>query len=479
VVAIAGLAVLAAACSGSSGSSPLTGTVPVPATGTAPSARQGQSTIDVQAVVAYADAWSNAAGPNAADVTSDGEMANPAYVHFDDDDCANFVSQAWRAGGMPTDGDWWANAQTASTDWQNVNDLASYAEEHLGLSLSDPIAVTDDMPAGVGVGDVYLFHFNTESKYWNHAALDVRDNAGGQDAVEGDYSDSSGFVVSYGGAEVRHLDQHTNDRYRAPWNYGWLRNIHDPTMTSDQAIEAKKGAWVVKTIHLGAPAPATSGTTVPPSTSAPAATPGTTAASAMPASGASAGGRGASPVAWHEVPASTTEPGAPPPDTGSVDDQRQLRERLAMFLDRTDRSLLLPVGAGATDADKRDAVQSRLAALDTELPEIWTSDRAARRRTDLETILTSRAAEPNLYAIDDLKSSVRIRDVAVDGDTAVVKVVDTVSVHVPTGASAPGAVVHQRVDASGWSPPSTHRYTITLHRDDGQWKLEAIDDVEV
>lgn len=47
---------------------------------------------------------------------------NPSYKYYCGNDCANFVSQALYAGGVPTDSTW----QPESHDWVNVNGLYSY-----------------------------------------------------------------------------------------------------------------------------------------------------------------------------------------------------------------------------------------------------------------------------------------------------------------------------------------------------------------
>ena len=81
----------------------------------------------------YANKYtSNAKGHNCGKIIHKGKTAlqdyskyNSEYDHYCSNDCANYVSQAMLAGGVPTDNTWYPG----STTWINCDKLASYFTE--------------------------------------------------------------------------------------------------------------------------------------------------------------------------------------------------------------------------------------------------------------------------------------------------------------------------------------------------------------
>jgi hypothetical protein len=126
---------------------------------------------------------------------------NPAYRSVGDD-CTNFVSQTFRDGGVALSADW----QPYNYDWVNVSgfELMAY-ERHAsaGYELENKAAAYTDAV----VGDHYVYdwgmgagpsHRSIEVGWGTRASIYAADGTG-------DY-----------------IDQYSNDRYHAPWNYGYL-----------------------------------------------------------------------------------------------------------------------------------------------------------------------------------------------------------------------------------------------------------------
>jgi RNA polymerase sigma-70 factor (ECF subfamily) len=51
---------------------------------------------------------------------------NAEYCWYQCNDCANYVSQALHAGGIPMDSTWWGNKSSTSYTWRNVTPLRNY-----------------------------------------------------------------------------------------------------------------------------------------------------------------------------------------------------------------------------------------------------------------------------------------------------------------------------------------------------------------
>lgn len=78
----------------------------------------------------YANRWtSNTTKPcrPGSTTTQDTSYYNNAqYCWYQCNDCANYVSQALHAGGIPMDSTWWGNRSSTSYTWRNVSPLRNY-----------------------------------------------------------------------------------------------------------------------------------------------------------------------------------------------------------------------------------------------------------------------------------------------------------------------------------------------------------------
>ncbi|MCD5406493.1 MAG: amidase domain-containing protein [Desulfotomaculum sp.] len=77
----------------------------------------------------YANRWtSNTTRPcrPGSTTTQDPLFYNAAFCWYQCNDCANYVSQALNAGGIPMDSTWWENRNSSSYAWCNVSGLRSY-----------------------------------------------------------------------------------------------------------------------------------------------------------------------------------------------------------------------------------------------------------------------------------------------------------------------------------------------------------------
>ncbi|MCH5212063.1 MAG: RICIN domain-containing protein [Oscillospiraceae bacterium] len=127
------------------------------------------------AAVAYADTyWSN---------------YNPNYTSYKGSggDCANFVSQCMRAGGIPTDGTWYPN----SSAWIGCTAQRKHFSS-LGTLISNPSA------SQILKGNP-VYYSSTSGSTWTHAGICVGTNSAGTPVV----------------------NAHTNDRYHVTWTLGY------------------------------------------------------------------------------------------------------------------------------------------------------------------------------------------------------------------------------------------------------------------
>ncbi len=131
----------------------------------------------------YINTWtSNTTKPcrTGSTTTQDTSYYNPQYQWYECNDCANYVSQALRRGGIPTDSSWYPG----SVDWINVYELEQ--------------------------------HFKNEKKYWE--PTNTTGCVAGYPIV---IASGAGHVVmvSYNnGSEIRY-SAHTNDRKDVKWYY--------------------------------------------------------------------------------------------------------------------------------------------------------------------------------------------------------------------------------------------------------------------
>jgi hypothetical protein len=152
------------------------------------------------AAVRYADIYS--CNPNV-------QCGNGSYTRYSDD-CANFVSQALLAGNEVTETygfapgtlPWFAYTEQWTVSW----DLAYWMTTYTGRGTMTQIDKTAAYNSSA-VGDFYAYdwgkgggisHVAIEAGWGTRAAPYAADGPG-------DY-----------------IDQHTTDRYHAPWNYGYL-----------------------------------------------------------------------------------------------------------------------------------------------------------------------------------------------------------------------------------------------------------------
>lgn len=159
------------------------------------------SSLNVNKIITYADKWVGRSIAPDDDLGIEGNY-NPAYPNYaaSDSDCANYVSQCLKAGGLPNDlnGDttrndtiyeWWYHSGTSSTTWRYVPSMISYFTQE-GCA---PIAATK---ANVYPGNPVL-HYSTTKNEYNHV----------------------GICVGYNYNDVPIINAHTRDVYHVPYTY--------------------------------------------------------------------------------------------------------------------------------------------------------------------------------------------------------------------------------------------------------------------
>lgn len=117
---------------------------------------------DRNAAVAYANLW--------------WDGYNPAYPKFDND-CANYVSQCLRAGGVPMWGapnrekGWWMNGRSWSFSWSTAHSLRWYlAGETKGIT-----SKIVQSPAELDIGDVIVYDFQNDGRFDHSAIVTAKD----------------------------------------------------------------------------------------------------------------------------------------------------------------------------------------------------------------------------------------------------------------------------------------------------------------
>jgi DNA-binding beta-propeller fold protein YncE len=162
-----------------------------------------------EAAVQYADAWSG----NGSDVY------NPDYP-APNNDCTNFVSQVLWEGGMPEippgtlNQDWKPHPQDLPA-WINVSAFEGAFELAGRISILPTTFTSPTTHAEPG--DVIMYDWG-EGESWSHLAF-----VAGSGPLP-DFYDSEHAInfKDLDGGAGDFIDQHTNDRYHAPWNFGYL-----------------------------------------------------------------------------------------------------------------------------------------------------------------------------------------------------------------------------------------------------------------
>ena len=137
------------------------------------------------AAVSYAETWCSS--------------FNPAYANYSPDDCANFVSQCLKAGGMNISNGPGLDAYGCIISCDNLNtNFTSYQ----GCSTSSSTYsghMTSGYPAWFTLGDVALFgnENNWDGDYWEHATLDVVSGTPVMDAHTNPHCSSDNKNISY------------------------------------------------------------------------------------------------------------------------------------------------------------------------------------------------------------------------------------------------------------------------------------------
>jgi cell wall-associated NlpC family hydrolase len=127
---------------------------------------------------------------------------NPNVVRFGAD-CANFVSQSARGGGMPTapatwDAGWWYNNKSTSSP---SDDQYSLSWINVGKQMSFWNGTRTDWVPGIsylGKGDAVYYDWSGDG-VWDHVAIVTGTNSAGQKVI----------------------DAHTTDHYHVFWKLGY------------------------------------------------------------------------------------------------------------------------------------------------------------------------------------------------------------------------------------------------------------------
>ena len=162
------------------------------------------------AIAAYADRYS----------CNGFECRNSAYRSFAGTDCTNFASQAQFAGGLPKDPSYpyywfYYNESDYTATWTVVLSFKSYMVDQAAHAtiLSTTMNATY---TSASKGDVYMYDWGRGDGY-SHLSISPGFGA------FANYYDSAKAMnyrsVTSGSGDW--LDQHSTDRYHAPWNWGY------------------------------------------------------------------------------------------------------------------------------------------------------------------------------------------------------------------------------------------------------------------
>ena len=96
------------------------------------------------------------------------------YPDFGDNDCTNFVSQCFAAGGIPTNEIWGSTFVISTEAWMNVDAFYKYM-------INQGICYESSDPRDAQIGDAIQFFNGTE---WHHTAIvSGRDYSYGLDGI--------------------------------------------------------------------------------------------------------------------------------------------------------------------------------------------------------------------------------------------------------------------------------------------------------
>jgi hypothetical protein len=165
------------------------------------------------------------------------KLRNDNYKQYEQD-CANFVSQVLRAGGMPDDesGDykWYYNTNgflwdTHSDSWSIARHLATYLDRSGRGTVVSMAHDMDNKYTPALAGDVYAYEWGDDDGHLDHVSAS---------SGYGDFANTDGYEGMTGGYGD-YMSQHTTDRDYAPWNYGFWKQQNAIT-------RAKMNTWLIK-----------------------------------------------------------------------------------------------------------------------------------------------------------------------------------------------------------------------------------------
>lgn len=161
------------------------------------------------AAVAYADRW----------VQEGQTLRNPDYYSFSND-CTNYVSQVWKAAGVMEryySSPYWYGRRALGThtpSWTVVDAFGKYMVEYYKIASYRTATVSSNYnPAAQG--DAIMWDFG--GGRFGHNTVEIN-------WTSSYYYQGKQYAGDY-------INQHTNDREHAPWNYGW-RMERDPDRRS-------------------------------------------------------------------------------------------------------------------------------------------------------------------------------------------------------------------------------------------------------
>lgn len=183
------------------------------------------------AAVAYAHTYS---------CNLDGSCRNSSYANLGATDCANFVSQVLKAGGIPMDStgqgfqQWWYTTSifgpSWSHSWSHAYDLNVYLQSKSYATATRPNLANKYSGANAAGGDVYLYDWG-KGEGWSHVAF-----SSGHETYYPFYDpDLQVNYSSINGGSGDAISQHSNDRDHAPWNIGFMTEP-DPLVKAQMKV---------------------------------------------------------------------------------------------------------------------------------------------------------------------------------------------------------------------------------------------------
>lgn len=166
------------------------------------------------------------------------QCRNSNYVSFGSD-CTNFVSQALKAGGLPQERHAWyeskpewfyANSSTYSKSWTVV----SYFKNYMVNQRSRAVIWGTTMNARYNAsytGDVFMYDWGTGDGY---SHLSFHPGYGTFPSYYDSHYSKNYSSVTGGYGDF--LDQHSRDRYHAPWNWGYWVERNSTTRSKMRTV---------------------------------------------------------------------------------------------------------------------------------------------------------------------------------------------------------------------------------------------------